>query len=84
MLKSGFYNAMKVNSVYDRKYNADDYSNVFSAFIRDGVRRSGANDLYQVGARTFQYSSGGRKCRMAGCSSAAGKRRSNGQIGNFG
>ena len=42
-LKSGFYNAMKVNSVYDRKYNADDYSNVFSAFIRDGVRRSGAN-----------------------------------------
>lgn len=45
MLKSGFYNAMKVNSVYDRKYNADDYSNVFSAFIRDGVRRSGANDF---------------------------------------
>ena len=44
-LKSGFYNAMKVNSVYDRKYNADDYSNVFSAFIRDGVRRSGANDF---------------------------------------
>ena len=44
-LKSGFYNAMKVSGEYDRKYNADDYSNVFSAFIRDGVRRSGANDF---------------------------------------
>lgn len=44
-LTSGFYNAMKVGSDYDRKYNADDYSNVFSAFIKDGVRRSGANDF---------------------------------------
>ena len=44
-LTSGFYNAMKVGSDYDRKYNADDYSNVFAAFIKDGVRRSGANDF---------------------------------------
>lgn len=44
-LKSGFYNAFKVNGVYDRKYNADDYSNVFTAFIRDGIRQSGLDDL---------------------------------------
>ena len=31
-LKSGFYNAMKSGSVYDRTYNADDYKNVFAAF----------------------------------------------------
>lgn len=45
MLKSGFYNAMNVGGVYDRRYNADDYKNVFAAFISDGVRRSGLNDL---------------------------------------
>ena len=44
-LKSGFYNAFKVNGVYDRKYNADDYTNVFTAFIRDGIRQSGLDDL---------------------------------------
>lgn len=44
-LKSGFYNAMLVNGDYDRKYNADDYKNVFAAFIKDGVRRSGADDF---------------------------------------
>lgn len=45
-LTSGFYNAIKVGGVYDRKYNADDYRNVFAAFIHDGVRRSGDNDLF--------------------------------------
>ena len=44
-LKSGFYNAMSVGGVYDRRYNADDYKNVFAAFIKDGVRRSGLNDF---------------------------------------
>lgn len=44
-LYSGFYNAMLVNGDYDRKYNADDYKNVFAAFIKDGVRRSGADDF---------------------------------------
>ena len=44
-LRSGFYNAMMVNGKPDRKYNADDYSNVFAAFIKDGVRRSGLNDF---------------------------------------
>ena len=44
-LTSGFYNAMNVGGEYDRKYNADDYKNVFAAFIKDGVRRSGADDF---------------------------------------
>lgn len=44
-LHAGFFNAMLVNGDYDRKYNADDYSNVFAAFIKDGVRRSGADDF---------------------------------------
>ena len=44
-LNSGFYNAMNVGGEYDRKYNADDYTNIFAAFIKDGVRRSGADDF---------------------------------------
>lgn len=44
-LTSGFYNAMNVGGEYDRKYNADDYKNVFAAFIKDGVRRSGDDDF---------------------------------------
>ena len=44
-LNSGFYNAMLVNGDYDRKYNADDYKNIFAAFIKDGVRRSGVDDF---------------------------------------
>lgn len=44
-LRSGFYNAMMVEGDYDRKYNAEDYSNIFAAFIKDGVRRSGLNDF---------------------------------------
>lgn len=44
-LNSGFYNAMLVDGDYDRKYNADHYKNIFAAFIRDGVRRSGLDDF---------------------------------------
>lgn len=44
-LTSGFYNAMLVNGDYDRKYNGDDYRNVFAAFLKDGVRRSGDDDF---------------------------------------
>lgn len=44
-LTSGFYNAMLVNGEYDRKYNGDDYRNVFAAFLKDGVRRSGEDDF---------------------------------------
>lgn len=44
--KSGFFNALNIDGVYDRKYNADDYSNNLAAIISNGVRRSGDNDLY--------------------------------------
>lgn len=45
-LKSGFYNAVEVESgVYDRSYSADEYTNFYSAFLKDGVRRSGLNDF---------------------------------------
>lgn len=44
-LKGYFYNAMLVNGEYDRKYNADDYSNNLAAVISDGVRRSGLDDF---------------------------------------
>lgn len=56
-IKSGFFNAFMRNGEYDRKYNADDYSRVFSAFIRDGVRRSGLNDLH-VSANGLQLTVG--------------------------
>ncbi|MBR5354988.1 MAG: hypothetical protein IK122_02585 [Alphaproteobacteria bacterium] len=44
-LKSGFYNAIEAGGVYDRVYSADEYTNFYSAFLRDGVRRSGADDF---------------------------------------
>lgn len=45
-LKSGFYNAIEVETgVFDRVYSADEYTNFYSAFLKDGVRRSGADDL---------------------------------------
>lgn len=44
-LKSGFYNAIEVDGVFDRVYSADEYTNFYSAFLRDGVRRSGQNDF---------------------------------------
>lgn len=43
---SGFFNALLNNGKYDRKYNADDYSDNLAAIIGTGVRRSGDNDLY--------------------------------------
>ena len=44
-LRSGFYTAFNTNGDYDRKYTADDYKNIFAAFIKDGVRRSGDDDF---------------------------------------
>lgn len=44
--RSGFFNALLTNGQYDRKYNADDYSENLAAIISTGVRRSGDNDLY--------------------------------------
>ena len=43
---SGFFNALLKDGQYDRKYNADDYSDNLAAIIGTGVRRSGDNDLY--------------------------------------
>lgn len=43
---SGFFNALLNNGQYDRKYNADDYSDNLAAIIGTGVRRSVNNDLY--------------------------------------
>ena len=48
-LQSGFYNAMEIDGTFDRVYSADEYTNFYSAFIRDGVRRSGEDD-FQVTA----------------------------------
>lgn len=42
---SGFFNALQSGGVYDRLYNADDYSSNMGAIISTGVRRSGSNDL---------------------------------------
>lgn len=42
---SGFFNALQSGGVYDRLYNADDYSSNMGAIISTGVRRSGDNDL---------------------------------------
>ena len=44
-LQGYFYNAMLVNGEYDRKYNADDYSDNLAAIISNGVRRSGDDDF---------------------------------------
>lgn len=43
---SGFFNALLSDGQYDRKYNADDYSDNLAAIIGTGVRRSNDNDLY--------------------------------------
>ena len=43
--RSGFFNALMVNGEYDRKYNANDYSDNLAAIISNGVLRSAADDL---------------------------------------
>lgn len=42
-LRSGFFNAFLVNGNYDRKYNAEDYSDNIGAIIKTGVLRDGNN-----------------------------------------
>lgn len=42
---SGFFNAMYVDNEYDRKYNANDYSDNLAVVISNGVLRSSINDL---------------------------------------
>lgn len=43
--KSGFFNALHVNGEYDRKYNANDYSDNLAVVISNGVLRSINDDL---------------------------------------
>ena len=43
--KSGFFNALNVNGEYDRKYNANDYSDNLAVIISNGVLRSENDDL---------------------------------------
>lgn len=43
--KSGFFNALRVNGEYDRKYNANDYSDNLAVVIGNGVLRSESDDL---------------------------------------
>lgn len=45
MEKSGFFNALLVEGVHDRKYNANDYSDNLAAIISNGVVRSINDDL---------------------------------------
>ncbi len=45
MQTSGFFNAQKINGLYDREYNADHYSDNLAVVISDGVLRSSADDL---------------------------------------
>ena len=43
--KSGFFNALLQAGVYDRQYNADDYSDNLAVIISDGVLRDENNGL---------------------------------------
>lgn len=53
--KSGFFNALLNGSVYDRTYNADDYSDNLAVVISSGVLR-GANDDLKVTASGLNLS----------------------------
>lgn len=43
--KSGFFNAVLSNGLYDRTYNANDYCDNLAVIISNGVLRSSADDL---------------------------------------
>ena len=43
--RSGFFNALNIGGVYDKKYNAEDYSDNLAIVISNGVLRSNADDL---------------------------------------
>lgn len=43
--KSGFFNALLIDNEYDRKYNANDYSDNLAVVIGNGVLRSESDDL---------------------------------------
>lgn len=43
--KSGFFNALRVDGEYDRKYNANDYADNLAVVISNGVLRGSGDDL---------------------------------------
>ena len=45
MERSGFFNALRVNGEYDRRYNARDYTDNLAVVIGNGVLRSANDDL---------------------------------------
>ena len=53
--KSGFFNALLQAGVYDRQYNADDYSDNLAVVISNGVLRRGTSPL-QVSASGLNLS----------------------------
>lgn len=55
--KSGFFNALRVNGEYDRKYNARDYTDNLAVVIGNGVLRSANDDL--------RVTASGRVCTVA-------------------
>ncbi len=46
MERSGFFNALRVNGEYDRKYNANDYADNLAVVVGNGVLRSENDDLH--------------------------------------
>jgi hypothetical protein len=54
---SGFFNALRVNGEYDRKYNARDYTDNLAVVIGNGVLRSANDDL--------RVTASGRVCTVA-------------------
>lgn len=44
--KSGFFNAVRTDAGYDRKYSAQDWSDFIASFISTGVLRDANNGLY--------------------------------------
>ena len=48
MWNSGFFNALLKDGSYDRKYNADDYSNALSFVVGDGVVNTLGGKSFQV------------------------------------
>lgn len=58
--RSGFFNALKVNGVPDRTYNADDYCDNLAVVISNGVLRSTNNDLRVTATGLFPKVNVGR------------------------
>ena len=58
--KSGFFNALRVDGNYDRKYNANDYSDNLAVVIGNGVLRSAGDDLRATAAGMLVTVAAGR------------------------